>query len=103
VSYENIWPRCHQFCCKGPGALGVATRPTVFNLNIGAFPPSQVFQLLLKCRDARLAFRVEVKESEEHTDPSHPAGLLRTRRERPCSRRATKERDEFASLHVITR
>src|SRR5262249_17049289 len=61
-SHEDVWPRCHQLCCKSLETLGVTTRPTVFNLNIRAFPPSQVFQLLLKYGDAYLAFRVVIKE-----------------------------------------
>jgi hypothetical protein len=32
-------------------------------------------------------------------DPSHPVGLLRTRCERPCCRRATEKRNELAPLH----
>src|SRR5262249_33660631 len=38
----------------------------------------------------------------QHTDPPHALGLLRTRRERPSSRRAAEERDELAALHSIT-
>src|SRR5262249_3953243 len=87
VRKDDVWPRCHQLCCKGPEALSVATRRTVFNLNIVAFPPSQVFQFLLKCSDASLVFRVGIKEGDEHTDPSQPGLLLRPRCERPrgCS------------------
>jgi hypothetical protein len=36
--------------------------------------------------------------SHQHADPSHPLGLLRSRRQRP-RRRAADERDELASSH----
>src|SRR5262249_39234330 len=86
VRHHDVWAHRHQLCCKGPEALSVAVRPTVFDMNIAACRPSQAFQLSLKCSDARLAFRVGINESEEHTDPSQPARLLRPRRERPCDR-----------------
>jgi hypothetical protein len=40
--------------------------------------------------------------SHEHADAPHPLGLLRTRGERPCSRRAAEQRDEIAPIQSIT-
>ena len=41
------------------------------------------------------------REQHQNPDPAHALALLGTRREGPCSRRATKERDELASFQVI--
>jgi hypothetical protein len=62
-----------------PEALSVATRPAIFNLKIATYSPSQILELPLKRRDAGLGFRVGFNKTEEYTDPSHPAGLLRQR------------------------
>jgi hypothetical protein len=58
VSHQDVWPCCHQLCCQGPEALSVATPPAIFNLKIATYRPSQILELLLKCRDAGLGFRV---------------------------------------------
>src|SRR5262245_12344285 len=38
----------------------------------------------------------------QQADAANASRLLRARRERPCGRRAAKERDELAPLHSIT-
>src|SRR5262249_39431328 len=38
----------------------------------------------------------------QECDAPHPVALLRARRQRPCDRRATEQRDELAPLHSIT-
>jgi hypothetical protein len=57
---------------------------------------------LQEYRDAGLLFRIIRSCVHEHTDASHALALLRPRRERPCCRRTTEQRDELAPPHSIT-
>jgi hypothetical protein len=50
-------------------------------------------------REQRLTFWIGGSITHEHPNPPNLIGLLRTRRERPSSRRATDKCDEFASPH----
>jgi hypothetical protein len=87
-----------EFCSKGACAVGVAASPTVFNLKISTFGPSQLLEFLLEYREPGWAFGVGLGKAHEHADPPHALGLLRLGRERP-RRRAAKEGDEVASSH----
>jgi hypothetical protein len=49
-----------------------------------------------------LGFHIGLGVTHQHTNPLHPLGLLRPRRERPRCRRAAEKRDERASLHSMT-
>src|SRR5258708_26492449 len=64
--------------------------------------PTQRLQALPKGRRARLSFRIILRIVHQHCDPAHPIWLLRTRRERPRSQRAAKQRDELAPPHSRT-
>src|SRR5262249_38433034 len=70
--------------------------------NIATLPPFQSLQLLLKRCCPGLSFGIALGKIRKHTDPAHPVGLLRTRRERPCHRGPAEHRHELAALHSIT-
>jgi hypothetical protein len=52
--------------------------------------------------DIGLSLRITLGVSHEHADAPHPHGLLRPRRERPCSRRSAEQCDEVAPFQSIT-
>src|SRR5262249_61059825 len=56
---------------------------------------------LPKRRDRGLPFLVALGGERQATDPAHPFGLLRPRRQRP-RRRTPEQRDERAPFHSIT-
>src|SRR5262245_9652724 len=69
---------------------------------IFALGPTRRLQALPKGRRTRLSFRIILRIVHQHYDLAHPVGLLCTRRDRPCGRPATKQRDELAALHSRT-
>src|SRR5262249_7958809 len=75
--------------------------PAIVDAHVAAFYPSQFLKPLLQRFDPKLSFCV-ISDTHEDTDSPHPLALLRARRERPCSRRAAKQRDELAAFHSIT-
>src|SRR5262249_31786864 len=76
--------------------LGAGRRITIIDVDVASLRPSEPFELLPK----RLYLRIVV--AREHPDAPDGAHLLRPRRERPCRRRAAKQRDELAPPHSIT-
>jgi hypothetical protein len=52
--------------------------------------------------DPGLKIRIVGVRRQEHTDPPHPLGLLRSRRQRPRERHSGEKRDEVAALHCPT-
>src|SRR5262249_28532656 len=71
--------------------------------DIATLRPSTLFKPLPKSREARRHFRIVLGQGRQHRDPANSVGLLRARRERPCGRRATEQRDELAAgTHSIT-
>jgi hypothetical protein len=62
---------------------------------VAAIGPTQARKRLRERRMATLILRIVFVARQEHADPSHPAALLRGRRERP-SDRAAECSDEFA-------
>src|SRR5262249_50878714 len=83
-------------------AIGIASAPAVVDLHIPADGPAQLLQPLMESRKAHLTFRIIGGVIHEHADAPHALALLRARRERPCRRRATEQRDELAAVHSIT-
>jgi hypothetical protein len=71
------------------------------DLNIAADDPAELLKSLPERRGAELSLRIALRVKHQHADPPHPLGLLRERGQRPCDRRATKQRDEIASLHCL--
>src|SRR5262249_51962697 len=82
------------------GAFIATLRPAILDRDIPPLAPAQLTQplhkgagpLALCCSRARA----------QKPNGRQLAGLLRARRERPCCRRATEQRDELAPLHSIT-
>ena len=48
-----------------------------------------------------MSFRVVSGRDQKHPDAPHPFPLLRARRQRPCSRRASEQLDELAPSHLF--
>ncbi len=72
---------------------------TVYDCHVLALDIAGVFEALAKCTQA---VRDHVRRpAVEKSDHRH-GRLLRSRRERPSSRRAAEQRDEVASSHSIT-
>src|SRR5262245_51650501 len=62
---------------------------------LAADGPAQLHQRLMERSDAGLKFHIIRSCGQNYSDPPHSLGLLRPRRERPCSRTA-EQRDEIA-------
>src|SRR5262245_2168799 len=80
----------------------IAGGPAELEAAVSAVDPAELPQRSHKRRHAGLNFRVSLGPRHQHTDPPHPIGLLRARRERPRHRHAAEQRDELAPLHSIT-
>ena len=76
---------------------GLGIRPTCFDPDVPAIGPSEFMECCSECCDMGVPLRIAPGESHQHTYAPHPLALLRARRERPCCRPATEQRDEFAS------
>jgi hypothetical protein len=92
-----------QFNRVSANAVGIARRKAIVDLHVAAIGPAQLFQRLLKRRDAGL--RVHIARvhacAYEHADAAH--ALLRARGERPGKRhchRAAEKGDELSPPHV---
>jgi hypothetical protein len=70
-----------------------------FKCNIPAICPPSLLKRRLQRRDASMRLRVTLDVRQEYAYSPHPAGLLRSHRNRPRSRTAEKH-DELASSHV---
>ena len=80
--------------------VGIARGPAGVDPHVAAVGPAQLLQPLQERRDAGLRFRIVRGRGHEHADAPHPLGLLRARRERPRSRRATENTEKFPPPHV---
>jgi hypothetical protein len=71
--------------------------PAIFDRDVAAFDIAEIAQTLAeRAQAAREKFwRLRAQEPD-----GRQLRRLRTRRERPCDRRAAEEGDEFASLHI---
>jgi hypothetical protein len=70
--------------------------PAIVNSEVAAIHPSQIAELPHEGFDLGLRLGVGIRKRHQNTDPPHPAGLLRTRDERPRDgRRAAEQRDEL--------
>src|SRR5262249_43018421 len=91
-----------QLSCKGASLVGIAASPTIVDLDIASFNPTQVLEASQQRCDIGLGLRITLGVSHEHADAPHPLSLLRARRERPYRSRAAEQRDELAPSHSIT-
>jgi hypothetical protein len=64
--------------------LSIAAGPTIFDVDVAVFHPTETLKTLPERRDAQLPLGV--------------LRLLRPRREWPCGYRAAEQRDELAPL-----
>src|SRR5262249_26099893 len=71
--------------------------PAIFDGGVAALDDACFAQAAAERRQLRRESARRCRS--KHADGRH-VGLLRARRERPCRRRATEQRDELASLHV---
>src|SRR5262249_21242664 len=79
----------------------VGRSPAGLDTQVVPDAPAQYGQPLQERSEAGLPYRIIGKCRQEHADAPYPlALLLRMRCERPCSRRAAKQRDELAAPHV---
>src|SRR6516164_11304543 len=102
-SQDDVGRECNQFRRVSANALGVARAPADVDANVATVGPAQLRQRLCERQDAPLRYRIVHRETHEHTDPPHPLGLLRPRRERPRGRRAAEKGYELATAaHSIT-
>ena len=100
VRKNGVGPRGHEFAGQGLHFFDVAGRPAIVESNVAPFPPSKVLQPLSECRDESLPLRIILGIGHQHADASHPVRLLRARGHRPTERRAAKQPDDVAPLHV---
>ena len=84
-------------------AVGVGGSPTVIDPQVAAFGSTQLSQPLHEDRNASLSIRIVGRPALEHTDATHPVGLLRVRGARPDDCRAAKKGEEFAPPRVPLR
>jgi hypothetical protein len=75
----------------------IALGKPLLNSNV-ALCPSELREPFPKHCHARLYFRIVPREGVQASDPPHPVGLLRERRQ-PPSRRAAEACNEFAPSH----
>src|SRR4029434_2818869 len=80
-------------------AFAVVATPSIVDPHVVADSPAQLLQPLMESCEARLSFSIIGDGIHEHADPAH-LRLLRARRERPHSRRATEQLDEVAPPQV---
>jgi len=73
---DHVGPECYQLRHRSTHALDVATDDiSEVDLWIVAFAPAELLQLLLKCSDAHLPFRIVFGESYQGADTARPLGL----------------------------
>src|SRR5262245_33094179 len=97
-----------KFLRESFAQFDISCRPANVDFAVAALHPPELPKPLPKRRDRGLPFLVALSGERQDTDPAHPFGLLRPRRQRPCRsrRRAAEQRDELAALqrrdHSIT-
>src|SRR5215472_6691517 len=80
----------------------IPTRVSMLDSDIAVLGPAERLETLAKCNDPSQHFGIVLGVWMQECDAPHPLGLLRPRREWPCSRRAAEQTDELAALHSIT-
>ena len=93
-----VWRKRGNFHCVFSDAISIR-RPAVFEPRIAPDLPAKTLQTLQERSDPCLRFGIVCRQVHKHADAPDSARLLRTRRERPHSRRATEHRHELATLH----
>src|SRR5262249_60873274 len=99
-------PPCHNDVDLEPDEFGSdlgealfgTFRPAVLDCDGAALDPAKLTQPLQKSGNPLSLGRTRARAQE----PDRLRRLLRARRERPCHRHATEERDEFSPCHSMT-
>ena len=77
---------------------GIGRGPAGVDAHVAADGPARLLQALMKCRDAKLKFRIVRGGRQEHADAAYAFALLRARRERQtCCCQST---DKFPTPHA---
>jgi hypothetical protein len=69
-------------------------------MEIAALAPTELVEMLPKCRNARTCVRVVLGGRHQHANPPHPFRLLRVHRKRPVSESATERGQELPPPNV---
>src|SRR5262245_8385848 len=79
--------------------IEISGAPTYIDSQPGPVLPAKLVEPVQECRNVALPLQIILGEAHQNANPQAAPGLLRSRRERPRSRRAAEERDELAALH----
>src|SRR5262245_46190462 len=83
--------------------IEISGAPTYIDSQPGPVLPAKLVEPVQECRNVALPLPIILGETHQNANPQAAPGLLRSRRERPRSRRAAEQRDELASPdHSIT-
>src|SRR5262249_532465 len=89
-------PSMHEFSDQLRQSIHLILGPAVYNRQVLALDKPGVFEALA---ESAQALRDRVRCGVEEPNDWHHR-LLRARRERPCSHRATEQRDELAAFQL---
>ena len=99
IGNDNVRRKRHQFHRMSAANVDTARGPADVKARIAAVGPAQFRQPLDESGELSPPSRIALVRTQEHTDPPHPLGLLRTRDERPRDCRAAEKCDEFPPPH----
>src|SRR4029077_20300639 len=101
VSEYDVRAKRQQFRDVDAQACNVGAGIAIIDADAATVGPTELRELLPKRGKSGLYLRIILGVSQEHTDPRHSSGLLRARRDRPCTR-AAEQCDELAPFHRLT-
>src|SRR5262249_25000612 len=99
---DDVRVRGHQACCVRPHARHIVGGPTLVELNIAAFGPSELCDLLPQRASTNFIFGIALSIRHDNPHAPHSACVLCPSRERPRGSRTAEQRDERPALHSIT-
>src|SRR5262249_23844512 len=100
--HKQVRLQTDQLCSAGLQKVWIWTGPAVLELDILIIYPARLLQRLTECFCPLVRSGVALDVRHQHADAHDAAGLLRTRRERPCCCTAN-QRDEIAPAHTTSR
>jgi hypothetical protein len=92
-------PSTNQVSREHRQSIHLIVSPAVFDRHILMLDVACLFEALTR---GAIALQKSVTRSRVKDPDNRHGRLLRARRERPCERRATEERDELAPSHSMT-
>jgi hypothetical protein len=90
-----------QFLRKHLHALDVARAPTIVDMDVVTFDPTQLLEPLAERCIPSLYLHIGLGECSKRTNPPHSLGLLGAGSERPSDRPAPEKCEEFAPSHCL--